>query len=259
MANKKIAGILFLGMVILAILIVPRRELTVSIDAGPSSDTESIENPQITYEQEIIGRLNTPIENSQNTLIDEIRQGIVIDQEIYVSLVDVYNLILKGIDNSENLNALEAYGIASENDGEFYSVDRENFPGWTLLQDHLIKFYTLDNFEVRRTEMLNHGLSLRTIESIRIYISEHSIEVQLEQVYEEALLEFNSQLEIDPTFSRNDQEFENIEDSALEAVNEIKRDWAFGLLNILDDDEKNLFVSYLSSEPRTTKIYPSSN
>lgn len=221
-----------------------------TVQAAPFN--ENVKAPTIATEQEFANRLKAHFDTFQRKRAEQ-PGAFVRDQAARKRWSDLHFSITHAMDEARPLRNLAAFGLVANDDGT-YTVDLQKFPQWAPLDSRL---YVLSNPNVLESAvpaLVARGFRDADIASLRTYVATHDAQ--------QATLAEGKQLVA--TFAgRLQQRQQAGHPLAMQEVlayryqrtmvrREAERQWAIGLLDVLDNQRQRVLASWLEEQQAST-------
>jgi hypothetical protein len=191
-------------------------------------------------------------------LPDNSRTDTVTNKALFLEHFDLEWQLNRAVDDRLPLDDLSAIGLVKREDGSI-QVDLKSFPQWASFTDTLVALMPTMNFDVVGPLLVNRGFRETDLSALRNYLATHDVKAataaktlplaigfsRLVKKYDKLKLPVGKDLVYSFLYQREKAE-------AL-----AKRDWAEGLLRVLDAQRVRVLQSYFGEMSSVTVWAPS--
>lgn len=214
---------------------------------------QNVRAPKVTTPQELRTRLQTQFATIQQKRADETPGAFVRDRAAHQQWSDLRFALNTALDEGRSLGDLSSLGLQSTPDGG-YEADLKQFPQWSPSRMGMLGKPEI--LEGMAPALKARGFRDSDLDAVRAYVKDHNAEHAA----------FAERKELADTFAKRLQARKAAgqavdRDEVLSyvyqqnrVIDEARREWAVGLLDVLDKQRQRALLSYLDEIGGTLKF-----
>jgi hypothetical protein len=225
--------------------------LGVAVHAAPFDP--SLRAPKVATPQELRGRLQTQFATVQQKRDDQTPGAFVRDRAAHQQWSDIRFAMEMALDEGRSLGDLSSLGLKSTSGGG-YEADLKQFPHWAPSQIGMLSNPQI--LEGATPALKARGFRDSDLDAVRTYIQNHHAEQDSFAERKELAGSFVQRLQARKAAGQavDRDEVLSYVYQQNRLIEEARREWAVGLLDVLDKQRQRALLSFLDEMGGTLKL-----